>query len=110
MLDVNTATDTLSSTLTTCLDNICPLSSRPARTTPPSPWLSDILREHRTVLRAAERRWRKSKDPADLAQRHHSDRSNRCLSGRHLGLDEGTPPSTQPCQDRTPCLSSQPCC
>ncbi|XP_051968350.1 uncharacterized protein LOC127633357, partial [Xyrauchen texanus] len=25
MLDVNTATDTLSSTLTTCLDNICPL-------------------------------------------------------------------------------------
>ncbi|XP_051986695.1 uncharacterized protein LOC127646829 isoform X1 [Xyrauchen texanus] len=83
---------------------------RPARTTPPSPWLSDILREHRTVLRAAERRWRKSKDPADLAQRHHSDRSNRCLSGRHLGLDEGTPPSTQPCQDRTPCLSSQPCC
>ncbi|XP_051962629.1 uncharacterized protein LOC127629569 [Xyrauchen texanus] len=110
MLDVNTATDTLSSTLTTCLDNICPLSSRPARTTPPSPWLSDVLREHRTDLRAAERRWRKSKDPADLAQRHHSDRSNRCLSGRHLGLDEGTPPSTQPCQDRTPCLSSQPGC
>ncbi|XP_051998462.1 uncharacterized protein LOC127654933 isoform X3 [Xyrauchen texanus] len=68
MLDVNTATDTLSSTLTTCLDNISPLSSRPARTTPPSPWLSDVLREHRTDLRAAERRCRKSKDPADLEQ------------------------------------------
>ncbi|XP_051998461.1 uncharacterized protein LOC127654933 isoform X2 [Xyrauchen texanus] len=68
MLDVNTATDTLSSTLTTCLDNISPLSSRPARTTPPSPWLSDVLREHRTDLRAAERRCRKSKDPADLGK------------------------------------------
>ncbi|XP_052002495.1 uncharacterized protein LOC127657692 [Xyrauchen texanus] len=41
---------------------------RPARTTPPSPWLSDVLREHRTDLRAAERRWRKSKDPADLGK------------------------------------------
>ncbi len=30
-LDVNAATDTLCSTLTSCLDNICPLSSRPAR-------------------------------------------------------------------------------
>ncbi|XP_051523936.1 uncharacterized protein LOC127423554 [Myxocyprinus asiaticus] len=67
-LDVNTATDTLSSTLTTCLDSICPLSSRPARMTPPSPWLSDVLREHWTELRVAERRWQKSKDPADLEQ------------------------------------------
>ncbi|XP_051501335.1 uncharacterized protein LOC127410224 isoform X1 [Myxocyprinus asiaticus] len=67
-LDVNTATDTQSSTLTTCLDNICPLSSRPACTTPPSPWLSDILCEHRTDLREAERRWLKSKDPEDLEQ------------------------------------------
>ncbi|XP_051517188.1 uncharacterized protein LOC127419660 [Myxocyprinus asiaticus] len=67
-LDVNTATDTLSSTLTTCLDNICPISSRPARATLPSPWLSDVLCEHRSDLRAAERRWQKSKDPADLEQ------------------------------------------
>ncbi len=29
-LDVNAATDTLCSTLTSCLDDICPLSSRPA--------------------------------------------------------------------------------
>ncbi|XP_051573407.1 uncharacterized protein LOC127452163 isoform X4 [Myxocyprinus asiaticus] len=124
MLDVNTATDTLSSTLTTCLDNICPISSRPARATPPSPWQSDVLREHRTDLRAAERRWRKSKDPADLGtfpttfkqarvtpllkkpalnptqiERHHSDCSNFCLPGGHLGLDEGAPPATQPSQD-----------
>ncbi|XP_051506392.1 uncharacterized protein LOC127413344 [Myxocyprinus asiaticus] len=39
----------------------------PACATPPSPWLSDVLCEHRTDLRAAERRWWKSKDPADLA-------------------------------------------
>ncbi len=33
-LDVNAATDTLCSTLNSCLDDICPLSSRPAGTTP----------------------------------------------------------------------------
>ncbi|KAI2646130.1 hypothetical protein H4Q32_024583 [Labeo rohita] len=38
-----------------------------ARATPPNPWLSDVLREHRSKLRAAERKWRKSKDPSDLS-------------------------------------------
>ncbi len=66
-LDVNAATDTLCSTLTTCLDDICPLSSRPARTAPSNPWLSDVLRKHRTRLRAAERKWRKSNEPSDLS-------------------------------------------
>ncbi len=54
-LDTNSATDTLCSILTLCLDNFCPLSSRPARTTPSAPWLCDVLREHRCNLRAAER-------------------------------------------------------
>ncbi len=66
-LDVNAATDTLCSTLTSCLDDICPLSSRPPRTAPSNPWLSDVLREHRTRLRAAERKWQKSNDPSDLS-------------------------------------------
>ncbi len=66
-LDVNAATDTLFSTLTSCLDHICPFSSRPARTAPSNPWLSDVLREHRSKLRAAERKWQKSKDPSDLS-------------------------------------------
>ncbi|KAK9954730.1 hypothetical protein ABG768_016776 [Culter alburnus] len=66
-LDVNTATDTLCSTLTSSLDSICPLSSRPARATPSNPWLSDVLREHRTKLRAAERKWHKSKVQSDLS-------------------------------------------
>ncbi len=64
---MNAATDTLCSTLTTCLDDICPLSPRPARTAPSNPWLSDVLHEHRTRLRAAERKWRKSKEPSDLS-------------------------------------------
>ncbi|CAM4698576.1 unnamed protein product [Leuciscus chuanchicus] len=38
-LDTNSATDTLFSTLTPCLDNFCPLSSRPAHATPSAPWL-----------------------------------------------------------------------
>ncbi len=66
-LYVNAATDTLCSTLNSCLDGICPLSSRPARTAPSNPWLSDVLREHRTRLRAAERKWQKSNDLSDLS-------------------------------------------
>ncbi len=65
-LDVNAATDTLFSTLTSCLDHICPLSSRPAHAAPSNPWLSDVLCEHRSKLRAAERKWHKSKDLSDL--------------------------------------------
>ncbi len=64
-LNVNTATDTLCSSLTSCLDNICPLSTRPAHAAPSNPWLSDVLCENRSKLRAAERKWRKSKDPLD---------------------------------------------
>ncbi len=66
-LDGNAATDTLCSTLTSCLDDICPLTSRPARTAPSNPWLSDVLREHRTRLRAAERKLQKSNDLSDLS-------------------------------------------
>ncbi len=66
-LDTNSATDTLCFNLTSCLDNFCPLSSRPARATPSAPWLSDVLREHRAKLRAAERKWHKSKNSTDLS-------------------------------------------
>ncbi|XP_062317182.1 uncharacterized protein LOC134020883 isoform X2 [Osmerus eperlanus] len=57
----NTATDTLLTTLTASLDSLCPLSTRPARSSPSCPWLTDVIREERSTLRAAERRWRKSK-------------------------------------------------
>ncbi|XP_059371004.1 uncharacterized protein LOC132108316 [Carassius carassius] len=66
-LDTNSATDTLCSTLTSCLDNFCPLLSRPARTAPSAPWLSEVLREHRSKLRVAERKWQKSRNSTDLS-------------------------------------------
>ncbi len=65
-LDANSATDTFCSTLMSCCDTFCPLSSRPARTATSAPWLSVVLREHRSKLRAAERVWRKSQNPTDL--------------------------------------------
>ncbi len=46
---------------------ICPLSSRPARAAPSNSWLFDVLGEHCSKLRAAERKWHKSKDPSDLS-------------------------------------------
>ncbi len=65
-LDVNAATETLCSTLTSCLDHIYPLTSRPARAALSNPWcIYDVFREHRSKLRAAENKWRKSKDPSD---------------------------------------------
>ncbi len=83
-LDVNTATDTLCSTLTSCLDNICPLSSRPAQTAPSNPWLSNVLHEHRTRLRAAERKWQKSNDPSDLSPQKST------LPNRHISITRST--------------------
>ncbi len=65
-LDTNSATDTLCSTLTSCLDNFCPLPSRLARTAP------SVLCEHRSKLRAAERKWHKSKTLLILVCISHS--------------------------------------
>ncbi len=65
-LDAYSATDTFCSTLMSCFDNFCPLSSRPARTTPSAPWLSVVLCKHHSKLRAAERVMRKSQNPTDL--------------------------------------------
>ncbi len=92
-LDVNAATDTLCSTLTTCLDDICPLSSRPARTAPSNPWLSDVLHEHRTRLRAAERKWRKSNEPSDLSMYQSflsSSLLKSTLPNRHISITRST--------------------
>ncbi len=55
--------DTLCYTLTSCLDDICPAWAAPSKS-----WLSDVLREYRTNLRAAEKKWCKSKDPSDLSK------------------------------------------
>ncbi|KAL2085093.1 hypothetical protein ACEWY4_018413 [Coilia grayii] len=65
-LEVDAATESLCSTLTSCLDTLCPLSTKPTRSTQPRPWLTDTIRSLRTTLRAAERKWHKSSDLEDL--------------------------------------------
>ena len=67
-LEVNDATESLCSTLSLSLDSQCPLSTKPAQSSQSHPWLNDTLRALRTNLRAAERKWHKSKDPADVAK------------------------------------------
>ncbi|KAL7846737.1 hypothetical protein SRHO_G00217170 [Serrasalmus rhombeus] len=66
-LNVNDATDTLCSTLSSCLDDLCPLTTRVMRSNKPQPWLkNDTVRELRSRLRAAERKWREKRIHADL--------------------------------------------
>ncbi|XP_064176048.1 uncharacterized protein LOC135246581 [Anguilla rostrata] len=66
-LPTDSASSTLSSSLSSALDSLCPLVSRQARSSPPSPWMSDPLRTNRASLRAAERKWRKSMAQSDLS-------------------------------------------
>ncbi len=58
------AMDTLFSILTSSLDFLCPLTSQQAH--PALLWLSDSMHAKRTNLRAAERKWWKSKCPEYL--------------------------------------------
>ncbi|KAJ8381164.1 hypothetical protein SKAU_G00019420 [Synaphobranchus kaupii] len=69
-LHIDVATSTFNSCLSQFLDSLCPLVSKPARSSPPCPWLTDSLRSSRTTLRAAERKWRKSRSQDDLASYH----------------------------------------
>ncbi|XP_058469008.1 uncharacterized protein LOC131443409 isoform X1 [Solea solea] len=63
LMHPNSATDTFLSTLSSSLDSLCPLTSRRVRKSSPAPWLSDSVRAERATIRAAERKWRKSKHP-----------------------------------------------
>uniref|UniRef100_A0AAR2KZX5 Reverse transcriptase domain-containing protein n=1 Tax=Pygocentrus nattereri TaxID=42514 RepID=A0AAR2KZX5_PYGNA len=65
-LSVESATDTLLSSISSSLDHLCPVSSRPLRSSPPAPWLTEALRIDRRALRLAEKRWKKSRLTADL--------------------------------------------
>ncbi|XP_064198075.1 mucin-2-like [Anguilla rostrata] len=66
-LPTDSASSTLSSSLSSALDSLCPLVSRQARSSPPSSWMSDPIRTNRASLRAAERKWRKSMAQSDLS-------------------------------------------
>ena len=47
-------------------DRLCPLFTKPARSTQPPPGLTYTIWKMHTDLRAAERKWCKSSDPSDL--------------------------------------------
>ena len=69
-LPPDTACSSFLSSVSSAFDLHCPLSSKPARQTPPAPWLSESIRTERTPLRAAERKWQKTKKPEDLSNFH----------------------------------------
>ena len=71
LLSAEEASSTLLSSLSSSLDSLCPFSSRPVRSSPPPPWLSEPLRAHRTELRTAERKWKKSGCADDLSHYLH---------------------------------------
>ncbi|KAK3562783.1 hypothetical protein QTP86_009284 [Hemibagrus guttatus] len=65
-LPLDSATDTLLSSLSSTMDLLCPLSTIHRKNSSPAPWLSDVLRNNRRELRSAARKWKKSKLDTDL--------------------------------------------
>ncbi|KAK3572750.1 hypothetical protein QTP86_007042 [Hemibagrus guttatus] len=65
-LPLDSATDTLLSSLSSTMDFLCPLSTIHRKNSSPAPWLSDVLRNNRRELRSAARKWKKSKLDTDL--------------------------------------------
>ncbi|KAK3569886.1 hypothetical protein QTP86_006751 [Hemibagrus guttatus] len=65
-LPLDSATDTLPSSLSSTMDLLCPLSTIRRKNSSPAPWLSDVLRNNRRELRSAARKWKKSKLDTDL--------------------------------------------
>ncbi|KAK3567195.1 hypothetical protein QTP86_012679 [Hemibagrus guttatus] len=65
-LPLDSATDTLLSSLSSTMDFLCPLSTIRRKNSSPAPWLSDVLRNNRRELRSAARKWKKSKLDTDL--------------------------------------------
>ncbi|XP_076836635.1 uncharacterized protein LOC143482216 isoform X2 [Brachyhypopomus gauderio] len=71
-LSLDTATDKLLSSLSSAVNLLSPLSSRPARSSPPAPWLTEVLRSNRKELRKAERKWRRKWRKSQLDSDLHS--------------------------------------
>ncbi|KAK3545131.1 hypothetical protein QTP70_001404 [Hemibagrus guttatus] len=65
-LPLDSATDTLLSSLSSTMDLLCPLSTIRRKNSSPTPWLSDVLRNNWRELRSAARKWKKSKLDTDL--------------------------------------------
>ncbi|KAK3537156.1 hypothetical protein QTP70_002650 [Hemibagrus guttatus] len=69
-LPLDSATDTLLSSLSSTMDLLCPLSTIRKKNSSTAPWLSDMLRNNRRELRSAARKWKKSKLDTDLISYH----------------------------------------
>ncbi|KAK3518522.1 hypothetical protein QTP70_001499 [Hemibagrus guttatus] len=65
-LPLDSATDTLPSSLSSTMDLLCPLSTIRRKNSSPAPWLSDVLRNNQRELRSAVRKWKKPKLDIDL--------------------------------------------
>ncbi|KAK3570281.1 hypothetical protein QTP86_017206 [Hemibagrus guttatus] len=65
-LRLDSATDTLLSSLSSTMDLLCPLSTIRKKSSSTAPWLSDVLCNNRRELRSAARTWKKSKLDTDL--------------------------------------------
>ncbi|KAK3571257.1 hypothetical protein QTP86_005971 [Hemibagrus guttatus] len=65
-LPLDSATDTLLSSLSSTMDLLCHLSTIRRKNSSTAPWLSDVLRNNRRELRSAARKWKKSKLDTDL--------------------------------------------
>ncbi|KAK3537498.1 hypothetical protein QTP70_012127 [Hemibagrus guttatus] len=65
-LPLDSATDTLLSSLSSTMDLLCPLSTIHKKNSSTAPWLSDVLRNNQRELRSAARKWKKSKLDIDL--------------------------------------------
>ncbi|KAK3523086.1 hypothetical protein QTP86_013134 [Hemibagrus guttatus] len=65
-LPLDSATDTLLSSLSSTMDLLCPLSTIRKKNSSTAPWLSDMLCNNRRELRSAARKWKKSKLDTDL--------------------------------------------
>ncbi|KAK3569837.1 hypothetical protein QTP86_005855 [Hemibagrus guttatus] len=65
-LPLDSATDTLLSSLSSTMDLLCPLSTIHKKNSSTASWLSDVLRNNQRELRSAARKWKKSKLDTDL--------------------------------------------
>ncbi|KAK3525831.1 hypothetical protein QTP70_010908 [Hemibagrus guttatus] len=63
---LDSATDTLLSSLSSTMDLLCPLSTIRRKNSSTAPCLSDVLCNNRRELRSAARKWKKSKIHTDL--------------------------------------------
>ncbi|KAK3554235.1 hypothetical protein QTP70_020094 [Hemibagrus guttatus] len=72
-LPLDSATDTLFSSLSSTMDLLCPFSTIHKKNSSTAPWLSDVLRNNQRELRSAARKWTQTSLPTSSTS--HSQHS-----------------------------------